>query len=182
MHHYCSSCHAKAEQIFRQRIIDEEISTVENVPAGVLGAFLGSLLGVLAIILIGMAGRVAAIGGIAMAVGTIMGYKFFAKKISTKGIIISILMMIVMVFFTSHLEWAIDAYLELEEYYGDVSFFAVFINLFNLLAESDLVSDFLFDTGLLYFFTAIGAFPTIRSSLQERKAVKQIMDDSSLAA
>ena len=46
----------------------------ENVPAGIVGAFLGSLIGVACAVLIGQLGYVASISGLVMAVCALKGY------------------------------------------------------------------------------------------------------------
>ena len=47
----------------------------ENVPAGIVGAFLGSLIGVACAVLIGQLGYVASISGLVMAVCALKGYE-----------------------------------------------------------------------------------------------------------
>lgn len=46
----------------------------ENVVAGVVGAFLGTLLGVVCTVVIGQLGYVASVSGLIMAVGALKGY------------------------------------------------------------------------------------------------------------
>lgn len=52
-----------------------ELGKKENVVAGVVGALLGSLLGVACIVLLGQLGYVAAVSGIVMAICTMKGYE-----------------------------------------------------------------------------------------------------------
>lgn len=47
----------------------------ENVVAGVVGAFLGTLLGVVCTVVIGQLGYVASVSGLIMAVGALKGYE-----------------------------------------------------------------------------------------------------------
>ncbi len=68
----------------------------ENVVAGVVGAFLGSLLGVVCTVVIGQLGYVASISGLIMAVGALKGYELLAGRLSKKGALISSVLIVVM--------------------------------------------------------------------------------------
>ena len=51
-----------------------EVKKRENVLAGIVGAFLGSLIGVACIVIVGQMGYVASICGLVMAVCSLKGY------------------------------------------------------------------------------------------------------------
>ena len=61
----------------------------ENIVAGVVGAFLGTLLGVVCTVVIGQMGYVASISGLVMAVGALKGYELLGGRLSKKGAVIS---------------------------------------------------------------------------------------------
>ncbi len=64
----------------------------ENILFGIIGAFLFSLVGGVAYYLIYQVGFIAGISGLIGVVCAIKGYEFFAKSISSKGVVISIVM------------------------------------------------------------------------------------------
>lgn len=142
----------------------------ENVPAGIVGAFLGGIIGSLLIVLIGLLGFVASIGGVAVAVTTLTGYEKFAKKLSVRGIVISVIVMIIIITFITRLEWTIDICMEMSEYGGDISPLAVFLNMHAILKEFDCVADYVKEIVVLFIFTAIGAVPTVKRKYIEKTA------------
>ena len=142
----------------------------ENVPAGIVGAFLGGIIGSLLIVLIGFLGFVASIGGVAVAVTTLTGYEKFAKKLSVRGIVISVIVMIIIITFITRLEWTIDIWMEMSEYGGDISPLAVFLNMHAILKEFDCVAEYVKEIVVLFIFTAIGAVPTVKKKYIEKSA------------
>ena len=137
----------------------------EHVVAGTLGALIGSLIGVAAILLLGRIGLVAAIAGAAMAVCSLRGYEMLGKVLSKRGVVICAVIMFFMVIVAEYLDWTISLYQELNDMYGDVDFAAVLIVLPQLLSEFGLVGKFFLSLAVLYVFTALGAVPKIRNIL-----------------
>lgn len=160
-----------------EKILEAE-AVQENTGLGIVGALLGSLVGVAAIVLIGQLGYVAAIGGVVMALATFFGYEKLGKKLTTKGIVICTVIMIAMVFVAA----MVDCTIAICSGIGDVSFFDVFFKLFPLLSYVDAVGDFFGELALLYLFTALGAVPYIRRKLAERKHINEVLDKSGRAA
>lgn len=146
----------------------------ENVPAGIVGAFLGGIIGSLLIVLIGLLGFVASIGGVAVAVTTLTGYEKFAKKLSVRGIVISVIVMIIIITFITRLEWTIDICMEMSEYGGDISPLAVFLNMHAILKEFDCVAEYVKEIVVLFIFTAIGAVPTVKRKYIEKSAPAKV--------
>ena len=149
--------------------LDEKDLVQENVPLGIIGALVGSLIGVAAIVLLGQLGFVASLAGVVMAVCSLKGYELLAKKMSVKGIIICAVIIIVMTFVAEYLDWAITLYRELNEYYDGVDFLLVLQNLPEFLKEADLVGSFVGSLAVLYLFVALGAVPTIIGAFKEQK-------------
>ncbi len=79
--------------------VDEKGSEIkENVLAGIVGAFLFSLVGAVIYFLLNMIGYIASISGLVGAVCAVKGYAIFSKKESKKGIVIAtIVSLLVMV-------------------------------------------------------------------------------------
>lgn len=143
-----------------------EVQKKENLPAGIVGAILGSIVGVLAIILIGQLGYVAAISGLILSIATLKGYEMLGKKVSNLGMIISCMIMVVMVYVGVRLDWSIS----LANYWGDIGYFETFRYFTFFLEEGFIESNqFYMDLGLVYLFTAVGAIPTVITFLRDRK-------------
>lgn len=143
----------------------------ENVLLGAIGAVLGSLVGVLAIVLLDRLGFVAAISGVVMAAGTILLYEKFAKSLSNKGIVICVVVMILMTLLAENIAFSIAVMQEAAKDYGvTLSFGEVFGNLYGLIAE-DVIDGGVYagNLGLVYLFNVLGAFGIIKSSFNKRK-------------
>ena len=177
--HLCESCAANVEKLETQRILESE-AVEENVVAGIIGALLGSIVGVIAILLIGRAGYISALGGIVMAVATVFGYEKLAKKITGKGIAVCVITMIVMVFVAEKLDWCIEIYDIMKS--EDVAFLDLYARFFYVLEIFEATKEFFLDLGLLYVFTLLGAFPTIKKKIAERKYINDVVDKSGMAA
>ena len=134
----------------------------ENVAAGVVGAFLGTLLGVVCTVVIGQLGYVASVSGLIMAVGALKGYELLGGRLSKKGAVISSLLILVMTWLAHRLTWAIA----LASAAG-LGVFESFQAIPELL-EAGLLEGPAYWGGLvmLYLFTLLGAVPTIIGGLR----------------
>ncbi|MBR5272729.1 MAG: hypothetical protein IKU25_04965 [Clostridia bacterium] len=86
----------------------------EKVGAGILGAFLFSLVGVIIWIIIYQLGYLAAISGLIGVICAIKGYSVFAKKESIKGVVIAIIVMLIMMVVAWYAGLVISVYRELD--------------------------------------------------------------------
>ncbi|WP_207941795.1 hypothetical protein DOK78_002687 [Enterococcus sp. DIV2402] len=138
----------------------------ENIVAGLVGAFLGSVLGVIAIIVLGQLGYVAALSGIVLAICSLKGYELLGGKLSKQGIIGSSIIMIIMVYVGMRLDWSISV----ASYYQEADVFSAFRLMPQLLSEGYVESSAYYgNLAMLYLFTALGAIPTILNVLRNRK-------------
>ena len=152
------------------KIKPKELERNENIFAGVVGAFLGSLIGVLAIVLIGQLGYVAVISGFVMAFCCIRGYQLLAGNFSIKGVIVCSLIMILMVYVAKKVDWAITIASELE-----IGFLSAYQAIPNLLMGGVIeLPQLLFDFGLVYLFTALGAIPFMMNEIRQKNAQSTI--------
>ena len=87
--------------------MEEERTRKENIVAGVVGAFLGSLIGVVCTVVIGQLGYVAAISGLIMAVCALKGYELLGGTLSKKGVAVSAVLILAMTWFAHQASWAI---------------------------------------------------------------------------
>ena len=133
-------------------------SVKERVVLGTLGAFVGALIGTICIVILGQFGYIASICGVVMGFCAMGGYQLLGKKMSKKGIIITIVIMLVMVYVSNWFSYALAV--------ADVAEVDV---LTAFLVTPELVSEDFIDAGayykdlvMLYAFMAIGAVPTIK--------------------
>ncbi len=133
----------------------------ERTAAGTLGALLGSLAGVVCIVLIGRLNAVASASGLVMAVCALKGYEKLAGTLSKKGAAISCAIILIMTYFAHHLDITIEIVQELGMSLPDA-----FLSIPKLL-RLEILDKAVFwgNLALLYLFTLLGAVPTIRRSL-----------------
>lgn len=140
----------------------ESFQASENVFLGFIGAVLGSLIGVAAIVFVGQLGYISYISGLVMGVCVVKGYELLAKRFSTKGAIISIIVSLVMTFFANQLDWSVS----FQRYYG-LSIFDTLPYIHEFLAEGYIDSyTYYFNLAFVFIFNAIGAAVTINSLLK----------------
>lgn len=163
--HLCEDCYRQIEQNKTLEQAHNE-QKKDNVVAGAVGAFAGSLAGVVCIILLSRLGYVAALSGVIMAVCALKGYELLGGKLTKKGIAVSIVMMVVMTYLGDRADWAIVAMSSL-----GLDFF----NAFRLIP--DFLSEGMIDAGsywgnlaLLYVFVLLGAVPTVMNAVRAKRA------------
>lgn len=159
----CEDCYAQINQSIREAEFEEE-NTEENVLGGIAGALCGSIIGAIVIVIVAQLGYVAALSGVVMGVATIYGYEKLGKKLSGRGVAISALLMIVMVFVAAVVEWNIMFSREIGlDFFDSLSMFGTF------LENSEIKTDFIISLLESYAFTALGAIPAVYSSLKKKK-------------
>ena len=104
-------------------------------------------------------GVVAALSGIVMAVCTLKGYELLGGKLTKKGVVISVLVMLLMVYVGDRCDWAIVVAREME-----ADFFTSF-RAVPALMDMDIIDTGVYMSSLLrvYLFTLVGAVPMILS-------------------
>lgn len=163
----CGSCYQQQDSM-QEQAQQEASRKPENVLAGIVGALLGSLLGAACIVMLGQLGYVAALSGIVLAICTLKGYELLGGRLSTKGIVIACLLMLVMTYVGDRLDWAISV-----AKYFEVSFTDAYQAIPYLIEEDVIESgDYIANLLQLYLFTLLGAVPTIINSLKSRKLAK----------
>lgn len=130
----------------------------ERVVLGIIGAFAGTLIGAVCIVLLGQWGYIASISGVIMGFCALKGYQILGKGFSVKAIVICAVLMIVMVYLSN---WATYALLVAEVY--EVDAITSFRSVPMLLSEGAIDSGMYYkDLGMIYLFTALGAVPTLK--------------------
>lgn len=139
----------------------------ENLVGGLVGALLGSLVGVLTIVLIGQLGYVSVWAGVVTGVCTIKGYEWLGRRLSAKGVLISVLAIIGMVYVAHRLDWTISIYRQIAP---AMDVFTIFKGIPEWLKDGSLDAGSYFTSlGLLYLFSLLGAIPTIFNVMRNRE-------------
>ena len=146
-------------------------SVEEQVVLGTLGAFVGALIGTICIVILGQYsyvyghgyGYIAYIGGVVMGFCAMGGYQLLGKKMSKKGIIITIVIMLVMVYVSNWIGYAIA----LADESLTLDFMTAFWEVQRVVRLGWIGGVYYYkDLVMLYVFMAfgmaIGAVPTIK--------------------
>lgn len=139
----------------------------ENIFGGVLGALIGSLIGMVFIIFVSQLGKIAVLSGIVMAFCTLKGYEIGGHKLTKKGIIFSLVLMVGMIYLADRLDWAIVISRELEE-----DFFLSFKAVPDLI-KVDVIekADYIKNLVSLYIYSLIGVVPIVWYALTKKDRV-----------
>lgn len=160
-------------QQLQQEAHDKNLATPdkpENIIGGIIGALIGSLIGVVVIVLLGQLGFVAALSGLVMGFCAVKGYELLGHKLDTKGIIITVVIMVIMVYFGERLDWAISV----ERANPGVGVIPAFQAIPELIAKGYIESGTYYgDMAMQYLFMAIGAVPTIIAVVKNKGAKNQ---------
>lgn len=164
-YHLCGDC----ETSMHQRHAGAKPKK-ENVVAGIVGALLGSLLGVLCIVLLSQLGYVAALSGVVMAVGVLKGYELLGGKLTTKGVVISVVVMLLMTYLGDRLNWAILFYREGGGAEAGYNVFECY-RMVPLMISKGIIdmTKYIANMMYIYAFLLLGAIPTIRKRVKEKQ-------------
>lgn len=165
----CDDCY---EQTRRSVEMDQsqKAAKKESVLAGVIGSVLGSLVGVVCIILLSRLGYVAALSGIAMAVCTLKGYELLGRKLSKKGVAIGSLVMLVMTYAADRLDWAVVIMQE-----WGLDFFVSYQLVPQLLAEGYIdIGNYWTNLAMVYAFVLLGALPIVIGAMRDQAVSRTI--------
>ena len=133
----------------------------ENVLMGTIGALIGSLAGVVLIVLLGQIGFVASIAGLVMAYACLYMYEKMGGSISVVGIIICIVIMIGMTVLAENISCSIAIAREL-----GVSASDVFKNFYDIIGiTSDVKAAYIKELLMVFLFNVIGCFGVIRTKI-----------------
>lgn len=161
----------QTQQTFQAQQFQPQTSPIipkrENVIAGFVGALIGASIGAGVIILLSRLGFVASISGLILAICTLKGYELLGGRLSKKGAIICIILIVITPYIADRIDWAIvikDSYSEYGITLGDA--FAVVPD----FVKEGVIEKFDYFKSLImiYAFAALGAFSTLRSLLTNK--------------
>lgn len=138
----------------------------ENVLTGIVGAVIGAVLGGASIILLSQLGFVAAISGFILAVCTLKGYELLGGQLSKRGILISCVLMAITPYIADRLDWAIVISQAFAE--EGVTLGMAFAAVHEVIAESDMMGEYVKTLGMLYLFVVMGAFSTLKGLFKKK--------------
>ena len=145
---------------------EQEVETVREGSSplkGLIGAFIGSLLGVAGIVLVGRLGIVAAVGGFLMCFFVLYGYRKAGGSLDTRGVLISAGVMLVMIYVGHRFNLAASYAKEFH-----TGFFAGFAGVSELMKSGKLSDAYTRNLFMYYIFALIGAIPMVRNRAGER--------------
>ncbi len=162
----CSYCGAPVQQFDAvEAPAAAQPEKKENMINGIVGALLGAALGAAAIILVSRLGFVAGLCGIILAVCTFKGYELLGGKLSTTGIIICSVLILITPYFADRIDWAI---LIAQEF--DAPFGRAFSAIPELVELEGIESDVYWGNLVkLYIFTLLGAVSNIIAAFKTKK-------------
>ena len=176
---FCSKCGANLGSTTNNNVtvnvqVNKPVSNIEpkneNVFLGILGALLGSIAGVVIIVLLSQVGFIASVAGLVMAICTLKLYEKFAGTLSKKGIIICIVIMVLMTVLAENIAFTLQVLREVKTYGGSVKFFDVFFNLYKYMGEGVLnTSTYVTNLLMVLGFNVLGAFGLIKGQLNTSK-------------
>jgi len=161
----CSSCFEKAQVGLSQA--QQEIKEKKgNVFTGIVGALLGSLIGVALWVIVYQLGYIAGIVGLVMTVCCMKGYVMFGGKLDIAGLIISLVIAVVMLYFAENIALAVEIYNQFKGEY-DITFISAFRSIPEFLKEADVSQPFFTDLGIGYLLMIVTSISVIRSTYRQ---------------
>ena len=151
-------------------------NTKENVVAGIVGAFLFALVGGVLWFVIYLLGFIAGISGLVGAVCAIKGYSVFAKKESTKGIVISVIIALLVIVIAWYFCLAYDVYDAHKMWYeaGDIDYMISYFEAVQIshyyLAEPEIAPAYFGDLGIGLLFCVVGGGSYVVNKIKNAKA------------
>lgn len=152
----CSECFSKVE------ITQEPVKKV-NTPLGILGALVGSLIGIIAWVVIYKLGYIAGITGFIMAFGCFKGYQMLGGRMDKKGVWISLGISIVMLAVAEMISLGLEIYTVYGEYVS-LSLIDAFRLLPYMLGEGEVLGAVVEDLLFGYVFMALASFTFVKNA------------------
>lgn len=162
-HYLCESCAHEIDKSFHE---NQQVTKAQksNLFSGLIGALLGALLGCILWVIIYRLGYIAGIAGAVIGICAMKGYEMFGKHLDKKGVIGSVVIMVVMIYFANRISWAWEAYHALKEY--GFTFSDSYRSLAEILEASELTGSYFRDLAIGYFLTVLSSFRNIKAAFQ----------------
>jgi len=115
-------------------------------------------------VVIAQLGYIAGISGLVMSVLALRLYEKMGGALDVKGIIVTFLLLIGMIWIANQITWALAIWLELKDY--GWSFAECYQNLGMILEQAELQGSYFSDLAAGYLFTFVGSIGTFISALK----------------
>ncbi|MEG0452381.1 MAG: hypothetical protein RR428_05165 [Coprobacillus sp.] len=152
----CASCFQKYETTMPE-------TKPVNLPLGILGALAGSLIGVVAWVVIYQLGIVAGITGFVMSVACLKGYQMLGGGLDKKGIIIGVVIAVVMLFGAEMLALGFEIQSAYGEYGMSVGIMDAMKDIPLFLGEGEVLGAVMKDLLFGYGFMAAASFSYVKN-------------------
>lgn len=164
---YISMCPACVSRL-KTNIAYENFQKHENILGGIVGALLGSVIGMILILICARIRVLPMLLGFITSICTFKGYELLGKKMTKKGLIISMLLVLITTYISNRMDWAMLAATQL-----DIDIITAF-RLVPYLLKEGLIDTFTFVFNLLALSVSTigGAVFIIVSELNEGKITK----------
>ncbi len=155
----CESC---GESI----VAEQKAEKRENMVTGIVGAFIGALIGGGCIILLSQLGYIASVSGLILAVCTLKGYELLGGKLSIKGVLVCLVLMLATPYLADRIDWAILVMQEWADY--GVTFGEAFAVIPELIADGAIEQGaYIKNLLMIYGFAVLGAFSTLKNAFKK---------------
>lgn len=137
-----------------------------NLVPGIIGAVIGAMFGAVLWILIYKLGYIAGIAGAAMGLLAMKGYEMLGKCLDKKGVIVSVIVMIIMIYFANRVAWTWEAYEVFKEYDVNLkgvnfTFGGIFQSIETMIKEINCETEYYLDLGVGYVLTLLCSASTM---------------------
>lgn len=136
----------------------------ENFLLGIVGSLVGAILGGAVALVIARFGYVSVIAGLALGYCTIKGYELLGKKLTTKGVVVSAIWMILTVLLVHQLDYVLEVMKQYDAGFGDA-----WNSINDAVFHSDFPENYFLNLGMLVVFTLGGAWISVQSALEVQK-------------
>ena len=133
-----------------------------NIWLGTLGAFLGSCIGGLSILLLGQLGIFSSIAGVILAVCTLFGFRKLGGKPAAGGLVICFIFMLIMPYLADRISWSLAIMKAFE-----TDFWTAFTYTHSFIADYNA---YVTDLAFLYAFTALGCLGILYKPRRARQS------------
>ena len=166
---YCDAC-GQIHESNVQEGAKEKVQVKSNWILGLIGAILGSLIGVALWVVINRLGYVAAISGLVMVFCALKGFGMLGGKVDKKGLVTGLLVCVAMLVFAQGICYGLD----IHEVYTEFSILDCILSVPAFISEyPDIAAAVWRDTIIGLLFLALGGWATARNIYKQYNPLPQ---------